>query len=232
MMQFGSVVPPQTLPDVAPPPLIESMLFEQPWVLMAILFLSGIAAAGMVFRVKGRHPVVLFLALDALILPGCVWILAHQTLTNREMLDDRASEAVAAIADWDSAEIDPMLSDQVRTVFYMAKSGWDKDQLLSWINGRASQYAVSDFKIKAIRTEVTNSGNAARTRLEVRVTPESTDQPILFICMFEWVRQPQPSVPSPDASTPQQVVDVRGWKIDTIRPLWIQGFGDLAGNNR
>lgn len=227
-MQIDSVVPPQTLPDVAKPPMLEVMLFEQPWALMAIIFLVLLAAAAIVYRVKGRTPIVPFLLFDALVLPWMVWGVAHDKLTDREMLDERAGEAVAAIADWDSAEFDPMLSDQVRTVFFMARNGWDKDQLLSWIDGRATQYAVSDFEIKAIRTEITNSGNAARTRIEVRVTPESMDQSVLFICMFEWIRQPPP----PDAPTPKYVVDFKGWKIDTIRPLWIQGFGDLSGADR
>jgi len=28
------------------------------------------------------------------------------------------------------------------------------------------------------------------------------------------------------------VIDFKGWKIDTIRPLWIQGFGDISGSGR
>ncbi len=229
-MQLDSVVPPQTLPDVAKPPMLEVMLFEQPWALMAIISLTLIIVAWVLYR-KSRSKFAAITLVEAVMVPGILWFLAHNTLTDREMLDERAGEAVAAIADWDSAEFDPMLSDQVRTVFFMARNGWDKDQLLSWIDGRATQYAVSDFKIKAVRTEITDSGNAARTRIEVRVTPESLDQSILFICMFEWIRQPPPP-PSADAPTPEQVIDFKGWKIDTIRPLWIQGFGDISGSGR
>ncbi len=229
-MQMDSLVPPQSLPDVASPPLLEHLLFEEPWLLVAGVFAVSIAAAFMVYRAaKNRQQQLVagILVVEAFFTSAVLIGLAMYTVTDREAIDDRTREAVAAVADWDAQAFEPMLADSVRTVFFQARNGWDREELLAWIGGRSEPYAVRSYTIKDVRTEIGPAGGAV-TRVEVSVQPEAWDRPMLFICMFEWVQQERAS--NPHAG--MHLAESHGWKIDTIRPLWIQGFGDLRDGGR
>ncbi len=229
-MQMDALVPPPTLPDVAAPPLMDVLLFEEPWLLVAGVFVVSIAAALLVFRAAKntqQRLVAGILLMEAFLTSAVLIGLSIYIVTDREALDDRTREAVAAVAEWDADAFEPMLADSVRTVFFQARNGWDRDQLLAWITGRSEPYALKSYTIKDVRTEIGPTGGAV-TRVEVSVQPEEWDRPMLFICMFEWVRQQPVDNPPPGES----IAHANGWRIDTIRPLWIQGYGDLRDGAR
>ncbi len=225
-MQLDALVPPANLPDVEPAPLMEVLLFEDPWLLVAGVFVVSVAAAFAVFRAartKQQQFVAALLVFEAFLTSAVLVALAAYTVTDREMLNDQAEAMVDALADWDADELEPMLADTVRTVYFQARSGWNRQQLLDWIRSQSGPYGVQEYSIKDVRSQI-GPGSGGLTRIEVSVTPERTGRPLLFICMIEWLQTTPPANPPADVSPAL----ANGWQVDTIRPLWLSTFGDLS----
>lgn len=213
-MQNELIQPPSNLPDVTPAPMVEVLLLEDPWLLMAAAAVLGIVLTLFFIRRK-KMAIAILMATEIVTFPLVIWFVAHSVQTDREILKERATSVVEAVAAWDAAALDPLVSERAQTIFFQAPQGWDKDRLLEWIRSNGSRFALSNYEITDIRAETGPVSTAGRTRVQVRVTPTSTDRPTGFICMISWIYETDAAGGTPT------------WRVDTIEPLWVQGYGDL-----
>ena len=167
------------------------LLFERPWPLAIALLVLG-AAAWLTLRRLRRQKQAWAVAGTAAVLATAPMVLAALVTTERERLQGRTAKLVSAIATADTAALDGLLADDARVFFFQAPTGWDKAQVLSWIDTRLAGgvYAVERHEIAGVQAALGPTPGIARTRASVRVTPAADRVRRGFICMLTWREDP------------------------------------------
>lgn len=216
----ASAVRAQGLGDLGPsfaplpePPMIERLVFEQPWPIVIAAALVGIVGFVALNRAsKLRAGVVVLIA--GLVLAAGSAITARLVKTTREHLMDRSDQLVAAAVAGDLHGLDELLGDHARlTMRFLGER--DKIQIIVAARGRLRE-VVSDARVVDAKVSI-DASNAARTHIRIRT--EGSAPPNSW-WRVDWQLEPE----SVDACNPHGQ-----WRVIRIKPLWILGVDDPAG---
>lgn len=207
------------LPD-APTPLAEPLdfsvlLFEQPWIFMAVSLLAGLIASVWMKR-KGQPGKGIVLLLCGAMLAGGFFSLAKIVVTERERVAWRMRELLQATASADTPALAALLDPAARMNYFKAPGGLDKAGILEAVNADLGHtYRLKDWSIQELQIAPTsaNSTGAMSTQMRVRVTPEAWNFPHTSWWSVDWKK---------DGTT---------WRVIRIRPLSIQFFQGNPGGN-
>lgn len=213
LAQLDILQPPPDLPGLADPPLLQHVLLENPVPGAIVAILAALLALWIAAR-AGRTRLGLLVAAVAMLLGVACVALAALVKTDREVVIARTGEVVAAVAEADAAALDQLLHPDARVFVRGSGSGFDRSWVLGLVRTvltRPSPYAVEEHRLSDVQAEIGPGGVTARSRATV-VVDSSQWSPTPVICMLTWRRDPD--VPGP-----------RGWTVNQIEPLWVQGLG-------
>lgn len=203
------------LPD-APPPLSEPLglsvlLFEQPWIFIALVLVSGLIASWW-FKRSGNAPRgLLFLAGSAAL--ACVlFMVATMVLTDRERIALGMRELLRTTAAVDTKSLTKLLDPQAKMHYFKSPAGLDRDGIIGAVKSDLGQmYRIKDWGIQELQIAPVNQDTMA-TQMRVRVTPEAWNFPHVSWWSVEWKKTGEE------------------WRVINIRPLAIQFYqGNPSG---
>lgn len=211
LAQLDILQPPPSLPSLPEPPAIGHALLENPIPVVILAVALGLAAYAVCARLGRRRTGLIGMGVG-LGLGALVLVVSMAVQTGREQVKARTIELVDAVAGADDAALGRLLSEDVRLFARNASAGEPKGQIISWIDtslSPGSMYEVESHRIDEVQAEVKPSGQFARTRATVTVTPARAP-PTRCICMLSW-----------------QKVDGE-WVAVEVQPLWLQGWGEVS----
>lgn len=214
--QLDILQPPPDLPGLADPPFLHHALFENPIPLVIASVLIALLAHAVAARIDRRRAGLLVSA-AALLLGVAGLLVATLVQTDREAVEERTRQTVAAVAEADSAALTSIFDPEVRLFYSGSRAGWDRGRILGFIDTYLlprQRYEVDHHSISGIQTQLGPGRFTARSRARVSVTPVGDRAPTSVICLMTW-RQ------DPDASGPES------WTLTEIQPLWVQGIGEI-----
>lgn len=215
LAQLERLLPPPNLPSLPEPPALRHALLENPIPPVILALALGLAAYAIAARIDRRR--LGLVAAGAGLLLGAVALLVSVLVqTKRERVQAQTRDLVAAVAGADTTSLDAILADEARLFVTGAGSGWRKEAVLDWIGTNLAPgtvYEVRDYSVGEVQAEIGPSGELARTRATVTVTP-ADGTPTKFVCMMTWRRT------GPGA-----------WSLIEIEPLWLQGWGEISHQN-
>ncbi|MBK7406486.1 MAG: nuclear transport factor 2 family protein [Phycisphaerales bacterium] len=210
--QLDILQPPPTLPSLPQPPTLSHLMLESP-IPLSIAAIALALAAWAVANRLGRARQGLIAAAGFACLGLVVVGVSFAIRTPREQVI-RATEAlVDAVARADDPALSEWLGEDVRLFVRGSRSGWDKPRILGWVHESLAQggtYAVAGHRVSDVQAEVGPSGEVARSRADVVVTPVGDLPPTRFVCMLTWR------------------LDAGQWRLVEIDPLWLQGWGEIS----
>ncbi len=215
--QLELLHPPPDLPGLADPPMLRYALLENPVPLVIVAMLIALAGYAIAARLD-RRKAGLGVAGVAILLGAAGVLLASLVQTDREAVQQRTRETIAAIAEADTGTLHRIFDPDVRLYYTGLNVGWNAGRILSFVDSYllpGSQYRVESHRVRGIQSQLGPSRFTARTRATVVVTPVGTATPTQVICLMSW-RQ------APDSSGPES------WTLTEIQPLWVQGFGEIT----
>jgi len=195
---------PQTL-ALAPPPLFERLLFEDPAALVATCILVGLVLLIHGNRRMNRR--VMLGGVAAIALAGVFYALASLVVTTREHLKDRTREMIALTAPLDVPRFADILGPRVT----LSGPGGDiwlhREQIVQQLEAAVKRYKVSDQSISDLTAE-TRGDSIGLTELSLRTTLDSEmgAMPITTRWLFAWAKQPDGK-----------------WRVNDVKWLLFQG---------
>jgi len=217
LAQLELLQPPPDLPGLANPPILQHALFENPVPLVIFALLVALAAYAIAARLD-RRKVGLGVAGGAILLGATGVLLASLVQTDREAVQQRTRETVAAIAEADTRTLDTIFDPGVRLYYTGLNVGWNEGRILRFVDTYllpGSQYQLESHRVRDIQSQIGPGEFTARTRATVVVTPVGTGAPTQVICLMSWRQDPDRSGPA-------------SWTLTEIQPLWVQGFGEIT----
>jgi len=212
LAQLDILQPPPTLPSLPDPPVLQHALLENPIPPVILAVALGLAAYAVAARFNRRRAGLMGAAIG-LALGGAVLALSVLVRTDRERVQARTRELVAAVATADTVALDTILADDARLYPKGATMGRDKDEIIAWVErylAPGGLYAVESHSVREVQAEIRPNGKTARTRATVVITP-TDGSPTRFLCMLAW-----------EESSPGE------WRLIEIDPLWLQGWGEIS----
>lgn len=211
--QLEILQPPPSLPSLPEPPTLQHLLLESP-IPVAIAAIALVLGAYAVINRLGRPGLARLAAATLALVAGGLVALSLAVKTTRERVIDQTRALVAAVADARIDDLDTSLDDEVRLFVRGSGSGWTKPRILGWVDqflAPGHSYAVEKHHVSEIQAEIGPSGQTARARADVSITPAGDALPTRFVCMLTWRK------------------DAAGeWKLVQIDPLWLQGWGVIT----
>jgi hypothetical protein len=213
--QLDILQPPPDLPQLARPPLLESLLFENPVPLGIGVVLAALLALAIANRLgKPRRGLVVAGAL--LVLGVGLVGLSRIVETDREMIRARTGQVVGAVARAETGTLRELLHEEVRLTVRGLGPGWNRERILGFVDRylvAGGRPRIDNHRVADVQVEIGPSGVTARSR--ARVVVESGDwNPTPVICLLTW--RADPNLDGPDR-----------WTITGIEPLWAQGAGQI-----
>lgn len=203
------------LPD-APPPLHEPLglsvlLFEQPWIFMALILAAGLTASWW-FKRAGNAPRGLLILAASAALAGALFMVATRVVTDRERVALRMRELLRTTATVDAKGLTKLLDPQAKLYYFRSPAGLDRDGIIGAVKSDLGQtYRIKDWGIQELQIAPLSEGVMA-TQMRVRVTPEAWNFPHVSWWSVEWKKT--------DGE----------WRVINIRPLAIQFYqGNPSG---
>lgn len=172
--------------NLAPSPLWQEWLFENPWPLVIVLI--AVAVVVRLVATRRKQPRVNFAAAGALLLAVGVYLLTMFVATDRERLVDRTKELVEATAPLDSAAMDGLIA---RGAIVSGPDGaaWvEYDSIRSELEAVVGRYGGFDHAIRGLGAEVT-SAVRGRSLLSLSTTAESIGMPIRTQWLITWRKE-------------------------------------------
>ncbi|MFG0260766.1 MAG: hypothetical protein ACF8LK_10505 [Phycisphaerales bacterium JB041] len=216
--QLDILQPPPDLPELADPPFLHHALFENPVPLVIAAVLVALLAHAVATRADRRRA-GLMVSVGALLLGVVGFVVATVVQTDREAVEERTRETVAAVADADTGTLAAIFDPEVRLYYSGSRAGWDRGRILGFVETYLlprQRYEVESHSISGIQTQLGPGRFTARSRARVSVTPVGDRAPTSVICLMTWRQDPEAS--GPDA-----------WTLTEIQPLWVQGIGEIDG---
>ncbi|MFN0132083.1 MAG: hypothetical protein ACKVW3_06075 [Phycisphaerales bacterium] len=191
-------------------PAFERFVLIQPWPLVGVLALAGLAVA---FAVRSRWRVALAGLLGAL--AGMVLAAGMMVTTDREKIAAATRALVDATARADIGALAPMLAADVRFVSELALPGvpgvgigLDRDQLLKQVADKLGrEWTLKEHSVLEVQSTL-DGPSAGRTQVRVRVVPEATGFPNASWWRIDWRREGDGT-----------------WRVIGIRPLHVPMVG-------
>ncbi len=167
-------------PDLPAAPLLDRLLFENPWPLSIALVVLGVGAY-LVLNSRGKPGKGGVFALIGLLLAAAVWVASSMVVTTRERLELLTKELVAAVATADTTQLDRLLAPDIRLYAFFATDGIGKDLILDRVRrdfGASGPYRVKEHAV--LENDATLDGpRVGRVQVKVRVTSENFGFPNL-----------------------------------------------------
>ncbi|MFO0859532.1 MAG: hypothetical protein U0570_03170 [Phycisphaerales bacterium] len=199
----------------APPPLHEPigltvLLFEQPWILMVVALVVGLAISWWMKR-RGKPGPGLAALFGGVAGAGLLFVLAKLVVTDREVVAERSKQLVGATASVDAEGLGKLLASDVQMRYFRAPGGLDKQGIVTAVRSELGQtYRVKDWAIQELQI-APSSPSAMSTQMRVRVTAESWNVPHVSWWAIDWRRAGDT------------------WEVVRIQPLSIQFFQGNPG---
>lgn len=214
--QLDMLQPPPDLPGLDEPPLLQHLLLENP--IPVLIGATALALLGYAIASRARRRrlgVTIAGGTAALGLAG--FVLATLIQTDREAVELRTKQTVAAVAEADTRTLDTIFDPEVRLYVRGLSVGWDSHRITGFIDRwlvPGSMYHVESHRVGEIQTQLGPGRNTARSRATVLVTPVGDRSPTSVICLMTW--REDPARDGPEA-----------WSLIEIQPLWARGVGEI-----
>lgn len=167
-------LPDLSVPPLAKPPFLQSILFESPLVGVALLVGLAVVAVA-VGNQRAQLRTGLAVAVAGLLAAGGLFLSATLVQTERERLFNASVALAEAVGRGDADAAAPMIAERFRYTGYPAGADWDRARLLEAIPRRVPGAGVSDVVVLEVQVEL-DSELVARSQLRVR--PESDGRPL------------------------------------------------------
>jgi hypothetical protein len=192
LAQFSQFLPapPSPLPS---PPIIERLLFEQPW--GPALLIAG-CAAGVWFFAKGKLRAPIAAAL--LVLAAGLVVMAHLVHTDRERMTQATNDLVDAVASADVAAIDRLLAPDARAYsryhipgYSGGQTGMDKGEILAQVPVVIRANPISEHRVQELQAQSRGPGvgtTQALIKIVVRAEQLGQEIPVQSWWRLDWRR--------------------------------------------
>ena len=197
---------------LAQPPLLENLLFEQPWPLV-VAMVAVAAGCWVVASRRQKRGRLRLIALGIIVLAGAVVAMAQLVTTDREYLLDATAELVAATQSPTNSQVLDQLIAADAVVTGPAGEVWlEYAQLRSELQSVVDRHQIQEQRIRSVGAEVT-SKTAGRSVFDLRTNiGKETFIPIRSVWALRWVRD-----------------DAGQWRIKEIQWLQFQGHTPTQG---
>lgn len=182
----GPLARPVPLPEA---PLLDILLFEQPWILSLPLGVVAIVAL-FLMNARARLGRGLIIAGSLALLAAAVWVCAALVTTPREHIRRSTRILVDAVASADMPATDAILAPDVR-IRYRGFEAPSRPALLLAIEramGPRGQYHLSSWRIAEIQATIDGPG-LGRSQVLVRATHAQTAVPASAWVVLKWERE-------------------------------------------
>lgn len=152
-------------------PLLESVLFERPWVVVVALLVGAVVVL-FVFNARGRAKHGAMAAAALALVAAAIWGIAATVVTHRERLEARTRELVEATATADVAALDRILAPNARAFYSAAPRGMDREAILDWVSinlGGRGGYGIRSHRVPEVQATL-DGERVGRTQVRVIVT--------------------------------------------------------------
>ncbi len=171
----------------APPPLIPHLLFESP--LPLVIALAVVTLIIVVFAQRRNSPRLLMVGGGVSIAALAIVLLARFVTTQREELNERTRQLVAATSPLDPARLDRVLHPNAQLLGPTGQPWMQGEQIRQRLVVLAAAYPIKSQQVRSTATEVRNPSQAI-TALDVRTTLShevETTEPTTWL--LTWERQ-------------------------------------------
>lgn len=154
--------------DMLPqPPLLERLLFENPWPLAALFIIAAVLAGAFLHRAgKDRNAGVAAVVL--LVLAGAVVAASALVTTERERLADLAKHTVDSVMAADDAAVGAVLAPDVTLILLGHDTRMSRQGMLNIVASDVGRrYGVPEHRVQTVQASV-DGPNVARTQMQVR----------------------------------------------------------------
>ncbi len=200
---FGAPPP----PPLSSPPLFERLVFESPWVVVAILGVAAIAAV-VVGNMRGDVRKGALVGLPLALLAGGVYLASVMITTPRETIAARTRALTASVANADVPGVEAMLDSEALLFVFDDDRGEPVSRILSRVeNELGNVYAIESHTIPDLQVKL-RTDQIALSQVRVIVTPELTRVPTPTWVRLEWIKRTAES----------------DWKVRQIDVLQVAGM--------
>lgn len=197
------------VPPLPKPPILESLVFESPTLL--IVALAAVALAAFFgFRAQGQTSRGSLIAGAAIILAGALLLVSRLVTTPREHMQQRTRDLVRAVAEVDIPALNGLLAPDARLIAdrFRVVAGMDgasREQIIAGVQDTIGrQHRVEDWAV--LKLQATQDGPAVgRTQTQVRVNSGGIN--------FSWWK------------IDWRLQEDGQWRAVGIEPLFISGVG-------
>jgi len=188
--------------NLAEPPFLEHLLFENPWPAAIALGVVGLVLLWIGRRRGQKKPMMVGAA--AVVLAVAVVVAGRVVTTDREALIAQTKKLVAAATDGDVATFKAMLDPRATVTDSAGVVCWEFKGILDRLGTVRARVAAQHFKSIAVQTQ---QGRFGRTYLVLRTTASQSEQHIITHWLITWAK-------SPDGT----------WQVKNAQ--WLQWFND------
>ncbi len=197
------------VPPLPKPPILESLVFESPTLL--IVALAAVALAAFFgFRAQGQTSRGSLITGAAIILAGALLLVSRLVTTPREHMQQRTRDLVRAVAEVDIPALNGLLAPDARLIAdrFRVVAGMDgasREQIIAGVQDTIGrQHRVEDWAV--LKLQATQDGPAVgRTQTQVRVNSGGIN--------FSWWK------------IDWRLQEDGQWRAVGIEPLFISGVG-------
>jgi hypothetical protein len=199
---------PTNLPEIANPPMLESLLFESGLLIAVAVFGIGVIIA-IVLSKTAKNKQAIIAATVGLLLAAGVFVTSTLVVTPREHIAIHLESLVYAVAEADAETLNELLHESVR-VRTRFGGATNRDAVVRLATTRAAP-AVTNVRVT--ETKVGLSGKrTARSLVKVKADSEGPLGSSWW--MIDWSRADE---------------QTSAWVATHIEPVWIQGMTNPAG---
>lgn len=197
---------------LAQPPILENLLFEQPWPL-AVVVLAVAAGCWVVASRRRRRGKLRLVAVSFVLLAVALLVMAHFVTTAREHLLSATAQLVAATeSPTDGKVLDQLIAPDAVVTGPGGEVWLEYAQLRSELKSAVDRHQIHEQRIRSVGAEVT-SDTAGRSVFDLRTNVgKETFIPIRTVWALHWARD-----------------DAGEWRIKQIQWLQFQGHAPSRG---
>lgn len=176
---------PASVPALPAPPLLERLLFENPWPAIGALLAAALVAAWLLNK-QSRAREGLLAAGGLAVLALAVYIASAVVTTQREVLAARTRELINLTAAADTTGLEPLMARDVTFRAFLTQQSYQRDAILDLVRRYPGQmYPVKSHRIDRVQATI-DGPNAART--QTHVTTESPEATLYNLPTGSWWR--------------------------------------------
>ncbi|HEX8876857.1 MAG TPA: hypothetical protein VF777_08925 [Phycisphaerales bacterium] len=191
---------PQPLPE---PSLLPVLLFEQPWLLLALVLIVALVGSMWQRRAGSFKGAFAWLGAGIAACAG-VYLVARAVVTDRERVALATNDLVGATASVNPTRLNELLDESVRLTYFRAAGGLDKTGTIAAVQRELGQtYKVKDWMIQELQVAA-DGADRMKTQVRVRVTPADWTFPHISWWAIDWKKSGE------------------AWRATSIKPLSIQ----------